>query len=628
MLLNPPLFAKSSRKIGLLAAGFIVVICMANFKQQPVSINEKIDRYFEQQLAYLNATIKTFKISCHKKVSLKILRQQFFLSRLAYKKLAVLSEYFNVYETKFLNGPAVPRIEEDNPDHIIPAQGYQAIEQLLYSPWNISPYTEIEGLINGLQEMTTRLKNERDRINKFSDELIFDAFNSTITRLITLGITGFDSPISLHSLQEAKATLKGILAILQFYKEELYKKDDKIYTDLNETILGAINYLSAENNFTQFDRLTFIIKYANPIATKIKKTAAVLGISNNSDLTPVSRDINTIFDKDAFNIRFFTPDKQYLATLERIELGKQLFFDPILSSTKNRSCASCHKPGLAFTDGLKTALSIDNKNYLSRNTPTLLNSVFQTRQFWDSREDILENQLNNVIHNAKEMSGSLSQSAEDLKNNSHYNALFKKAYSEENEPISPFNIANAIASYVRSLQSLNSRFDQYIRGDKTRLSANEKNGFNLFSGKAKCATCHFIPLFNGLVPPEFNETESEVLGVPQTTSKKNAFIDPDPGKYDFTKSIIHKYAFKIPTIRNIEFTAPYMHNGVFTTLDEVMEFYNNGGGKGLKIAPENQTLPFDKLNLSKKEIADIISFMKSLTDTAVKEYNSRLVLEK
>lgn len=157
-------------------------------------------------------------------------------------------------------------------------------------------------------------------------------------------------------------------------------------------------------------------------------------------------------------------------------------------------------------------------------------------------------------------------------------------------------------------------------GNQSKLNNSEKNGFNLFAGKAKCATCHFIPLFNGLVPPEFTETETEVLGVPAKKSKKDAKLDSDPGKYNTTHSMIHKYAFKTPTLRNIELTTPYMHNGVFNTLEEVMDFYNEGGGEGLKIAPDNQTLPKDKLNLSKKEIADIIAFMKALTDPAVKEY--------
>jgi cytochrome c peroxidase len=133
-------------------------------------------------------------------------------------------------------------------------------------------------------------------------------------------------------------------------------------------------------------------------------------------------------------------------------------------------------------------------------------------------------------------------------------------------------------------------------------------------GKAKCGTCHFMPLFNGLVPPNFNETDSEVLGVPASL-KKPYQLDIDSGKYYFTKSAVHLHAFKIPTLRNIVLTAPYMHNGVYKSLEEVIDFYNNGGGKGLNIAPSNQTLPFEKLSLTKKEKKEIISFLHTLTDT-------------
>jgi len=155
-----------------------------------------------------------------------------------------------------------------------------------------------------------------------------------------------------------------------------------------------------------------------------------------------------------------------------------------------------------------------------------------------------------------------------------------------------------------------------MQSNKKSLSASQQRGFNLFTGKAKCATCHFIPLFNGVVPPAWAETESEVLGVPATRDRKNPTLDDDPGKYLFTRSEAHRYAFKTPTLRNVALTAPYMHNGVFQTLEEVMEFYNKGGGKGLHIAPEYQTLPFDNLRLTRKEIKDIIAFMRALTDTS------------
>jgi cytochrome c peroxidase len=169
---------------------------------------------------------------------------------------------------------------------------------------------------------------------------------------------------------------------------------------------------------------------------------------------------------------------------------------------------------------------------------------------------------------------------------------------------------NAIGSYVRSLVFLNSRFDEYMRGDKKAMSPEEVNGFNLFMGKAKCATCHYMPLFNGSFPPRYTLIESEVIGVPQTIDGKA--IDSDMGRYDILKVDAFKHAFKITTVRNAALTAPYMHNGVFKTLEQVMDFYNKGGGAGLGYKVDNQTLAPDKLNLTSKESDEIIAFIKSL----------------
>jgi cytochrome c peroxidase len=129
-------------------------------------------------------------------------------------------------------------------------------------------------------------------------------------------------------------------------------------------------------------------------------------------------------------------------------------------------------------------------------------------------------------------------------------------------------------------------------------------------GKAKCGTCHFMPLFNGTFPPAFQKMETEVIGVPETISSEK--IDPDMGRYNIIKVESFRHAFKIPTVRNAARTAPYMHNGVFTTLNQVLDFYNKGGGAGSGIKIDNQTLPFDKLGLTEKERNDIISFILCL----------------
>ncbi len=607
-------------KITCTIAVFIMLVCMSHFQAATLTFNELIDDYFKTSLQNVSGQLEALKQSCSKKTTLKNLQGQFRSCRAAYKKLAVLSEYFNVYETKFLNGPALPRAEDGTPDVIIPPQGFQAIEEILFGEPGANYHEEVNELIGKMQTVILKMEKEPGRHLKFSPELVWDALRSSSLRIATLGITGFDSPVALHSLPEARQTLKGLTEILLLAKPLLFEKDPKAVDTIFAAIHRADVYLSKQKNFNGFNRLDFLTSYIDPVYALLVKFRKMAGIGHPSGRNPINLDKESIFDRALFDINFFSPGEEYRITDNRVALGKKLFSDPILSGVSGRSCASCHLPAKAFADGLAQSLAIDNKTHLRRNTPTLWNSALQTRQFFDTRADILENQLKEVVHNNEEMEGSLAVAASELKKSAAYRQLFEEAYAAEKEPVNAYNIANAISSYIRTLVALDSRFDQYMRGDRSKLTASEKNGFNLFTGKAKCATCHFVPLFNGLVPPEFTETETEVLGVPATKEKNPAVLDADLGKFELTQSVIHKSAFKTPGLRNIAQTSPYMHNGVFNTLEEVMEFYNEGGGAGLDIAPENQTLPQDKLNLSKKEIADIIAFMNSLTDPSIVTY--------
>ena len=597
----------------------LLIICGAiislQYMRVTASANADVKSYYLKQIETLKTAIESFRTAVNQKHSNQDLQKQFSICRIEYKKLAVLTDYFNQYETRLLNSPAISRIESEVVDRIIPPSGFQAIEDILFNDWDDNNYNKIDSLLNDILQILRRLEKEPDMEYKFKDELVWDALRSAIVGITTSGITGLDSPTANYSLPEANASIDGILQILNFYKSAISEKNPNAFTELTSLLINAKGYLLQNKNFNKFDRLAFITSYINPFYKKLIETRKETGIAIPAGRQAVNADATSFFSADALNINFYSPPEEYWVTPERVELGKMLFSDPILSGNNTRSCATCHQPAKAFTDGLPKPYALDNKTLLIRNTPTLYNSGYQTTQFYDSRSDILENQLTEVVHNQEEMKGSLKQSVVDLKKSIAYSRLFNAAYPAEKDPLNTYTIANAIASYVRSLQSLNSRFDEYVRGDETKLTKAEKKGFNLFAGKAKCATCHFIPLFNGVVPPFYANTESEVIGVPKTKSKNPAELDDDLGKYLFIQSDIYKHSFKTPTLRNIELTAPYMHNGVFETLEEVMEFYNNGGGKGLHIAPKYQTLPFDKLNLSKKEIKDIISFMKTLTDT-------------
>ena len=537
------------------------------------------------------------------------IRASFKKSRIQYKKAAVLLEYYYPNERRYINGPDLERVEEDNPGKILMPHGFQVMEKMIFSDFNTAPYPLLEDELTRLQGILEAIQRQPNLSYKFKKETVIDAVKAALIKLVAKGITGFDSPIALYSIPEASATLTGIQNILSAY-ESLPK--------ISALINAAINNLQSNNHFATFDRLGFIARYTNPLYEQVVELAQDRRALLPQERRPLNQYARSIFGKDLFDINFFSPNERYRVTENRINLGAALFYDTILSGGNKRSCASCHRPEQAFTDGLPKALSVDGKSTVDRNTPTLWNAALQTQYFYDSRVSTLENQLSIVVHSAKEMNGSIEESILELRKDEKYAAFFRKAYAGDKEPVTAYTIANAVSSYVRSLVAFNSRFDQYIGNQKTRLSAAERSGFNLFAGKAKCATCHYLPLFNGLIPPEFTETESEVLGTPASLNTLPAMIDPDMGKYLFTNAMPHQHSFKTPTLRNIALTAPYMHNGVYQTLEEVLDFYNKGGGSGLQIAIKNQTLPTEKLGLTKKETQDIIAFLQTLTDTTYK----------
>jgi len=287
-----------------------------------------------------------------------------------------------------------------------------------------------------------------------------------------------------------------------------------------------------------------------------------------------------------------------------------------LSVNGRRSCAGCHQPAKAFTDGLPKAMQLDEHSTLPRNTPTLWNAALQKNLFYDSRQTSLDHLVMEVLGNDQEMNKGAVNAIEKIKKQNEYLLLYRKAYPFADSTITDKKIVNALAMYVRTLVSYNSRFDNYMRGQANKMTSVEINGFNLFMGKAKCGTCHYAPLFNGTKPPVYYYQESEVLGVPASADTLHPVIDNDPGRITILHLDFFDHAFKTPTLRNIALTAPYMHNGIYKTLEEVIDFYNRGGGQGLGLAVPNQTLPPDKLGLTTTEKTALKAFLLTLTDTS------------
>jgi cytochrome c peroxidase len=563
----------------------------------------------DQVMSFQNYIKDTFLVEVGKDHpdSQKI-RQVFLKSRLLYKKFEWAAEYFAADLAERLNGPPVQEIE--NADLLDPSlaraidpMGLQVIEESVYPQFDTSGKNK---LVVGVTNLVT---NTGYLVSYFTDHpladwRILDAAKLEVFRIIALGISGFDAQHSGNSINECAESLNSLQDVLRFYL-------NKNNTPLLQHLSAAISYLHDNADFDSFDRAVFITRFANKISAKIARLERDLhgpGIKYNRMLRQEAR---TLFDSGAFNVNAFSPGPEYHVTDAKVVLGEKLFYDASLSGTGTRSCASCHNPRLAFTDGLAKERDLhDTSKLILRNVPTLLDAALQSNYFYDMRALTLEDQVKDVISNPHEMDGSMEAIIKYVSADTGYHTLFVNAFPRKNKEITANEVANALASYVRSLAKLNSRFDEYMRGKENALSVQELKGFNLFMGKAKCATCHFVPLFNGITPPKYVVSETEVLGVPR--SQKDSTIDADTGYYGVIGIDSYKYAFKVPTIRNIDKTAPYMHNGVYQTLEQVMDFYNNGGGTGLGIHLPNQTLSKEKLHLTEKEKEDIIAFMKSL----------------
>ena len=592
-------------RIATLSGAVLFFLLAACSSRSSKTSAERVNDFFIAQVDSLNYTIGWFA-DHGDSASVEELRNSFMKARAHYKKIESLVVFYFPEENERINGPALLKAEEYDDKVILPT-GFQVIEEELYA--DTIQREALQQQVLALKAILNNLKYTV-RSNSLSDANVFEAIRLEVLTIMSLGISGFDSPVSFQSIPETKSSLQGIETIVSCYESA----DESIKQKLHSVFDGAYQYLAQHTDFDAFDRATFIRKYLNPLSETLYIYQQELKIPNNAWVSAVKMDKPTFFSKDLFDANFFSPAYNRNLKPEAAVLGKMLFFDPVLSGNHSRSCASCHSPAKAFSDGQTRSMAFDSHQRVLRNAPTLINSVYQKSQFWDQRVHFIEDQVTAVVNNPQEMHGDMDASAKLIANNKEYVALFKKAFGDSVE-INQRNIQTSLAAYIRTLSGLNARFDQYMRGEEAMLTADELAGFNLFMGKGKCATCHFMPLFNGSVPPQYFETESEVLGVPAKADTINANIDSDAGKFNTYNRALHKFAFKTPTLRNAALTAPYMHNGVFKTLEEVIDFYNRGGGAGIGAVVPNQTLPADKLNLSRKEQQQIIAFIHTLTDT-------------
>ena len=284
----------------------------------------------------------------------------------------------------------------------------------------------------------------------------------------------------------------------------------------------------------------------------------------------------------------FPKDNPY--TPEKAALGKLLYFDTRLSADNTVSCASCHSPAFAFTDGKAVSDGIKAQRG-GRSAPTVINRAYSLNQFWDGRAKTLEEQAGGPMQNAIEMGNTHEGVVKSIQGIAGYAPLFAKAFGSPEIDID--RTTKAIATYERTVLSGNSAYDRYRAGNKSALSAAQQRGMDIYFNKAKCDQCH-----EGV---NFTLNSYHNLGVGTDKPK------PDAGRYAVTKNDADWGAFKAPTLRDIARTAPYMHDGSLATLEDVVDFYNKGGIKN-----KNLDEHMKPLDLSKAEQTDLVAFLKSL----------------
>lgn len=288
------------------------------------------------------------------------------------------------------------------------------------------------------------------------------------------------------------------------------------------------------------------------------------------------------------------PDQE---SLTEAEMGRILFFDKRFSKNNNISCADCHIPNHAFSDTTALSKGFNGKS-TTRNAPPLTNLAGRPYFFWDGRSPSLEAQALHPIQHPVEMGMTLKELGRRLKADKFYVKWFKQYYGK---PPDAYLAARAIASFERTLETGNAAIDRFMDGDSTAINTAAMRGREIFIEKGKCFECHFTP--------DFTADEFKNIGL------FNAKKLNDSGRFSVTKKPEDLGKFRVPGLRNITLTAPYMHNGMFRTLSEVIDYYNDPAAV-VPDAINRDTLLNGRLNLTQQEKADLLAFLHTLTSAS------------
>lgn len=549
-------------------------------------------------------------------------RSAFRLSRKAYKSVEALFAAQAPSAAGVLNGP-LPEDDDGPPQPLGLPAAFQRIEANLFvdSMFNGSD-AQVRADIALMQKSVAAFRALVPYL-ALNEANVAEAMRTEVARLTTMSLAGFDSNESGDAVVESAYALAGMQTLARIGGTIFSQK--VLWLSLADSLGAASRSLLADSSFDAMNRLRFLSTDVASVGRSLNRVRSVVGgIDDSLRLVWRSR-AATVFEPDAFDANAYAPAFAVRPTPQVIALGERLFRDARLSGPGTRSCASCHMAQLAFTDGSARHIAMGGAGKtLSRNTPTLLNIALHPSFFADGRVRTLEDQIQAVLASPLEMSSSSEIAAKRLSADHTYRAEFARVLplrsesgSDSTPPVTESLLRNVLAAYVRTLVRLDSRFDVAVRGDTLALTSEERHGFTVFMGKGRCGTCHFAPLFSGVIPPAFAMSEAEIIGVPSRADTIGATLDTDFGLAAIDNIALHRGAFNVPTLRNIARTAPYMHNGAYATLEQVVDFYNRGGGAAVGALVPYQTLPKSPLNLSATEQHDLIAFLKSLSDREI-----------
>jgi len=544
------------------------------------------------------------------------LQEQIVKTRLAFKRIEFLFDYHKTaYNYIYVNGPPLPKVDENfSNTGLTPPNGLQTLDELIFADNPFSELEEIRALATELEKRIKKITTSHINI-RLTERSTMQALRCGMVRLFTLGLTGFDTPGSGNAIEESRVSLQAMSKAFASFGTNMKPEAKPLFSEVSTLFQKGENIFESNSDFDSFDRMTFLKEIINPLYAKIfhfqkANKIDIGGFKYNAQ----NFESENLFDEDFLNLRFYSNSAFIpLDNPATIQLGKMLFYDPILSEDLSMSCASCHDPKKGFADGLPKSKTNKAHTFTKRHAPTLIDAGFSTRFFWDLREYNLEQQIAHVVTDSLEFNFTFRKIAKRLAKSETYAKIFQEQYGKiTKNSIKRRTISNAIAAYVNSLTSFDSEFDKYARNETDDYPEEAKRGFNVFMGKAACGTCHFAPTFSGLVPPFYMEMESEVLGITMGFDTLNPVKDMDLGrrlngkkKEDFDH---FRNSMKTVSVRNSGITAPYMHNGLFETLEEVVAFYDHGGGVGMGLDIDNQTLAPDRLNLSTQEKSDLVPF--------------------